>query len=77
MKKQEIVMGYVFTGINGGYFAARWNGWRDLRHLACIYGWKPMGTIAPERSNPEDPWSGSYTGNDEQIVCEEDAQLFA
>lgn len=73
-----------------------WGAKRDFRYtifsfpkvlrLALKYGWKPMGTLAPDLRRADgktvsfvkpENWSGGYTYNDGQCVTETDAKNLA
>lgn len=48
--------------------------------LACLYGWCPQGTRAPEMLNLRvinAEWDGAYLTNDGQVVTAEDARSLA
>jgi len=68
------------------YFSANIHSYPKLLALAEIYGWEAQGTLPPSLCEPDDPeqrsvknnnWSGSYYGNDYQVVSDSDAQAMA
>jgi hypothetical protein len=52
--------------------------WIEVLCVAETYGWQPMGTVLPEYcGRSAEGWTGSYTGNNGQIVTAEDANGIA
>lgn len=54
--------------------------WPKAMELACLYGWRPLGTVPPRSydfSQLNAEWDGTYLTNDGQLVKSEDALSLA
>jgi hypothetical protein len=71
-------MGYEFWGRKGKYWSCHQEDWRFYLDVATAFGWVPEGAFfkCDEGGYGEHP-SGSYLGNDWQIVTDDDARAMA
>ena len=56
--------------------------WRQVLHLARLFGWQPAGTLGPRDYCNDDPtrdpgWAGSYDTSDCQLVTAADGRALA
>jgi hypothetical protein len=71
-------MSYEILGSSGQYWSCNQLAWRDYLKVATAFGWTPEGAFfkCDEIGSGEHP-SGSYLGNDWQIVTDDDARATA
>jgi hypothetical protein len=71
-------MSYEILGSNGKYWTCHQSAWRDYLKLATAFGWAPEGAFfkCDEVGFGAHP-SGSYLGNDWQMVTDDDAHAMA
>lgn len=69
-------MGYDLTNDRGENFHISLDEWFQIRRLARMYGWEPLGTEPPEHLKDEEKkkWRGGYNSNDWQYVTKEDSK---
>jgi hypothetical protein len=80
-EERRFEMGMDFIGRDGPYSLGA-AAWEKILALGVMYGWRPMGTSAPDmgpeyRWEPEDWDKWNYTTNDYQAVEAEDAANLA
>jgi hypothetical protein len=71
-------MSYEILGSTGQYWSCHQCAWRHYLKIAIAFGWVPEGAFfkCDEVGFGEHP-SGSYSGNDWQIVTDDDARAMA
>ena len=70
-------MSYEILGNNGGYWSCNQRGWPAYLKVATAFGWAPDGAFFKDDEVGFGPHpSGSYLGNDRQLVTDEDARAF-
>jgi hypothetical protein len=68
---------YEILGNNGGYWSCNQRGWAAYLKVATAFGWAPDGAFFKDDEAGFGPHlSGSYLGNDRQLVTDEDAHAF-
>lgn len=70
-------MSYEILGNNGQYWSCNQGGWSAYLKVAIAFGWAPEGAFFKDDEAGFGPHpSGSYMGNDRQLVTDEDARAF-
>jgi hypothetical protein len=69
-------MGVDLASDAGGELRFSGVGWAFYLNLAQSYGWRPLGTTAPD-DMPAADWSGQYDSSDGQHVRRDDATSIA
>ena len=68
----------LYRVTDGAYFRWSLHYWEAVLDLAMRYGWRPVGTVSPQRAVVEHIiWDGSYAANSGQTVTTEDAEMMA
>lgn len=72
-------MGYDLTNDRGENFHISLDEWFQIRRLARMYGWEPLGTEPPEHLKDGDKkkWPGRYNSNEWQYITKEDSKNIA
>jgi hypothetical protein len=71
-------MSYEIVGNTGKYWTCHQSAWHDYLILAVAFGWAPDGAFFKcDEAGFGEHASGSYLGNDWQIVTDDDARAMA
>jgi hypothetical protein len=71
-------MSYEILGKSGKYWTCHQTSWQNYLTIAIAFGWVPEGAFFKNDEGGFGPHpSGSYLGNDWQLVTDEDARAFA
>jgi hypothetical protein len=71
-------MSYEILGKSGNYWTCPQCSWQHYLRIATAFGWAPDGAFFKNDEGGFGPHpSGSYLGNDWQLVTDEDARAFS